>query len=728
MSNPVIARPESQVERLLTQLSLEQKIGQMTQLTITAILETDHQDKVIRPFRLKSTEVFDKYHIGSVLNTPQDDVSPREWRDLVEYLQAQAMKGKAKVPILYGIDSIHGANYVYGATLFPQPIAQAASWNPDLVEQIAAVSASETRASGIPWNFSPSLDIARNPLWPRMWETFGEDVHLATEMGLATLSGYQGESTHNPHQVAACLKHFLGYGAPLSGKDRTPAWIPERVLREIYLPPFAAAIEAGAASIMVNSGQINGVPVHANPYLLKDVLREELGFKGVVVTDWKDIQHLHTYHRVAANQREAVKLAIDAGVDMSMTPEDTSFARILLSLVKSGQISEARIDESVSRILNMKFQLGLFKEQLFDEENYADFGSEERAELSKQAVRESITLLKNEEDVLPLPKNAQILITGMAAHAQHVLNGGWTHTWQNDNLSVATPRKKTILTSIQELIGYDMVNYSLGTNFDSDLSTHEAVSLAKQADYIVVCLGENPYTEFYGNIDDLSYPEAQLELVEALAETGKPIIAVMVQGRPRLFNRIEPLLDGILYAYLPGDEGGEVIAETLFGFNNPGGKLPFSYPKDPHNLLPYDHVYADTISPFGQEYEGVLYPFGHGLSYTEFSYEDLTLSTQKLKRGENLSISVKLRNTGNQAGTEVVQLYLHDKFASIAPALRKLKRFEKVYLEAGEEKVIHFQLTEKDLAFVGKELEWIAEEGEFQIMIADLEKEFSLVH
>lgn len=727
MSNPVIVRPESQVERLLAQLTLEQKIGQMTQLTITSILETDSQGKVIRPFKLKSPEVFTKYQIGSVLNTPQDDVSPLAWRELITYLQSFSKKGKANIPILYGIDSVHGANYVYGATLFPQPIAQAASWNIALTQKIAAVSASETRASGIPWNFSPCLDVARNPLWPRMWETFGEDVLLASEMGKATLTGYQGESLQQPHQVAACLKHFVGYGAPISGKDRTPAWIPERQLREIYLPPFAAAIEAGAASIMVNSGQINGIPVHADPYLLTDILRGELGFKGVVVSDWKDIQYLHTYHRVAKNQREAVKLAIEAGIDMSMVPDDLSFYDTLLSLVKGGQISKARIDESVTRILNMKFQLGLFKQDMFEEEHYADFGSEERAELSKQAVRESITLLKNKEEVLPLPKNAQILITGMAAHAQHILNGGWTHSWQNDNLSVSTPRKKTIYTAISELIGHDMVSYSFGTNYDSDLSTFEAVSLAQDSDYIVVCLGENPYAEFYGNIDDLAYPEAQFELVEALAETGKPIIAIMVQGRPRLFNRIEHLLDGILYAYLPGDEGGEVIAETLFGFNNPGGKLPFSYPRHPHNILPYDHVYADTVSPFGQAYEGVQYPFGHGLSYTQFMYSELKISSTKLRKGDKLSISVKVSNTGDRDGTEVVQLYIHDKIASIAPALRKLKGFEKIYLEAGEEKTVRFSLTEKDLAFVGRDMKWITEEGEFEVMVGDLNGTFELI-
>jgi beta-glucosidase len=724
MSNPVLVQPESQVDRLLAQLSLEQKVGQMTQLTITSLLETNGAGKAIRPFRLKSPEILSKYQIGSVLNTPQDDVSPLEWRELINYLQSFANQGNTKIPMLYGIDSIHGANYVYGATLFPQPIAQAASWNLALTQKIAEISASETRASGIPWNFSPSLDVARNPLWPRMWETFGEDVFLVSEMGKATLAGYQGESLNHPYQVAACLKHFLGYGASLSGKDRTPAWIPERQLREIYLPPFAAAIEAGAASIMVNSGQINGIPVHADPFLLTDILRGELGFKGVVLSDWKDIQYLHTYHRVAKNQQEAVKMAIDAGIDMSMVPEDVSFYDTLLSLVKSGEISEKRLDESVNRILNMKFQLGLFKQHIFEEEHYADFGSDARIELSKQAVRESITLLKNEEDILPLPKNAQILLTGMAAHAQHILNGGWTHTWQNDNLSVATPRKKTILTAITELIGSDMVSYSLGTNFDTDLSTHEAVSLAQYADYIVVCLGEKPYTEFYGNINDLSYPEAQLELVEALAETGKPIIAVMVQGRPRLFNRIEPLLDGILYAYLPGDEGGEVIAETLFGFNNPGGKLPFSYPKHPHNLLPYDHVYADTISPFGEPYEGPLYPLGHGLSYTSFAFSDLSLSTKKLQRGQELKVSVQIKNTGDRSGAEVVQLYLHDKIASIAPALRKLKRFEKVYLEVGEEKTVHFNLNEKDLAFVGRNMEWVTETGEFEVIIGELASTF----
>lgn len=727
MSNPVIARPESQVERLLAQMSLEQKIGQMTQLTITSILETDSHGKVRRPFRLKSQDIFTTYHIGSILNTPQDDVDPREWRELIGYLQSFTQKGKLNIPLLYGIDSIHGANYVYGATLFPQPIAQAASWNPELVQQLAATSASETRAAGIPWNFSPCLDVTRNPLWPRMWETFGEDVLLSSEMGKATLAGYQGESLQHPHQVAACLKHFLGYGAPISGKDRTPAWIPERQLREIFLPPFAEAIAAGAASIMVNSGQINGVPVHADPYILQTILREELGFKGVVLSDWKDIIYLHTYHRVAKDQREAVKLAIEAGIDMSMVPEDLSFCKHLSSLVKSGGISEERIDESVKRILNLKLQLGLFKTDIFDESHYTDFGSEERAELSKQAVRDSITLLKNDDDVLPLPKNAQILITGMAAHAQHILNGGWTHSWQNDNLSVSTPRKKTILSAVQDLIGHDMVSYSLGTNYDTDLSTYEAVILAEEADYIIVCLGEKPYTEFYGNIDDLYYPEAQLELLEALAETGKPIIAVMVQGRPRLFSRIAHLLDGILYAYLPGDEGGEVIAETLFGFNNPGGKLPFSYPKDPHNLLPYDHVYADTVNPFGEAYEGVLYPFGHGLSYSTFEYSDLKLSKAKLKGGETLSVSVSLRNTSDREGTEVVQLYVHDKIASIAPPLRKLRAFTKIRLQPGEQKRIHFTLTEKDFAFVGRDLEWITEGGEFEIIISDLSATFELM-
>jgi beta-glucosidase len=724
MSNPLPAPLQARLESLLSSLSLEEKAGQMTQITIEGLLHSDAHGKAEKPYRVKDPEAFRQYCPGSVLNTPNDQIDPLEWRELIGQLQQLAAESRPKIPILYGLDSIHGANYVYGATLFPQPINQAASWNPDLVSQIAQVTALETRAAGVPWNFSPVLDVARTPLWPRHWETYGEAPHLAEVMGKAAVHGYQGEDLSDPHRVAACLKHFLGYSAPLSGKDRSPAWIPERQLREIFLPPFREAIRQGAASIMVNSGQINGIPVHADPYLLTSLLREELGFEGVVVTDWRDIEYLHTYHRIAPSKKEAVKMAIEAGIDMSMVPFDYSFTRDLVELVKAGEIPESRLDASVRRILKLKFELGLFETPIQPETAYADFGASSSMLLSKEAARESMTLLKNEEEVLPLPRNARVLLTGMAAHAQHILNGGWTHSWQNNNQRVVTPHKSTILTAIRDLIGRDRLRYALGSSYDQELNIGEAVQLAQQVDYVVVCLGENPYTEFPGNINDLSLPKAQLELVEALSECGKPMVAVLVQGRPRLIQEIEPLLEGILYAYLPGDEGGEVIAETLFGLNNPSGKLPFTYPAHPHNLLTYDHQLADTQDPFDNAYEGPLFPFGHGLSYTRFAYRDLRLSTAKLKGEARLQVKVTVENVGEQAGKEVVQLYVRDLYASVAPPLRRLKRFEKINLAPGEKQEVVFSLSRPDLAFVGRDLKWITEEGTFEVQIADLRAEF----
>ncbi|HEY8399994.1 MAG TPA: glycoside hydrolase family 3 N-terminal domain-containing protein [Cytophagaceae bacterium] len=719
---------EKKVDALLSQMTLEEKVGQMTQVTLDVICKG-------KPFDEKKKQELDKdmlkkvlvdYKVGSILNTGAYTLPREQWYEIISEIQKIALKQtRLKIPVIYGIDAIHGANYTVGATLFPQQLGLAATWNPEFAEQMGAITAYEVRASAIPWNFSPVLDLGRQPLWSRFFETFGEDPYLATLMGDATVKGYQGDNVGDPEKVAACLKHFVGYSNSRSGKDRTPIMMTERELREYYLVPFKSAIEKGAQTIMINSSEIDGVPVHADYHILTSILKEELKFDGFAVTDWEDIVMLHTVHNVADSEKEAVKLAINAGVDMSMVPLKLDFADHLIELVKEGQVPMERIDDAVRRILRVKYRLGLFEKVYYDMKRYPKFGSPEFAEASYKAALESVTLLKNNDRVLPMAKDKKVLVTGVAGNSMIYLNGAWTHTWQGQDPSYDTKGKKTIYQAISDIIGKDNTFYLQGTTEDKDVNTAEVVAKAKEADYIVVCLGELPSTEKVGDIEDLTFPQAQLNLVAELKKTNKPVIVVLVESRPRIFSSVESSMDAILMAYRPGDEGGRAIAATIFGLNNPSGKLPFTYPKHTGSLVLYDHKYSEkrdknfAFNAFNPQFE-----FGTGLSYTTFAYSDLKLDKTRCSESESITVSVKVTNTGQLEGKEVVQLYTRDHYASITPSVKRLRRFTKINLKPGESKIVQFTLNKDDLSFLNRKLEWITEPGKFDIMIGDQKAEF----
>jgi len=720
------------VDSIMEGMTLTDKIGEMTQLSIDMISEGEPYN-LAEPHRLdeeKLRTVLLDYRVGSILNVGGHAYSLDRWHEIIQQIQDIAINEKPTgIPVLYGIDTIHGANYTLESTLFPQQIAMAATWNPDLVREGARIAAYETRASWIPWNFSPVLDIGRDPRWPRFWETFGEDVHLTEQMGKAMVKGYQGEDAGDPHRVAATLKHFLGYSLPITGKDRTQAWIPERQLREYVLPPFETAMEAGALTVMINSGEINGVPVHASKQILTGLLRDELGFKGIAVSDWQDIDYLYTRHMVAKNYKEAIKMAVNAGLDMAMVPMDLEYPVLLKELVEQGDVPMSRINESVRRILRVKVILGLFEQPYHTEKDlYDKFGSDEFAAASYRSAAEAVTLLKNSDGILPLSKNTDILVAGPAAHSLTYLNGGWTRTWQGTDPQYNTPGKSTILDALKNEGGDTRITYFEGTTFDEDVNTDETVRAAGNADVAVLCIGESPYTEKPGDLNSLALPEVQRTLVKRIAETGTPVILVLVEGRPRVINEIVPLADGVVMAYLPGDEGGPAIADILYGNINPSGKLPFTYPKYVNDLVPYDHNYTDRVDPnFGREGFHPQWEFGHGLSYTTFEYSNLQIDRETLEPGQTLSISVDLANTGKKAGKEVVQLYISDLVASITPPVKRLRGFKKLSIEPGNKKTVTFVISPEDLAFVGKNNTWTTEPGEFVIRIGGLEKKFTYV-
>lgn len=713
------------IDSVMQMMSLIDKVGEMTQLAIDMI-SVGQPYNLEEPHRLderKIRNVLLENRVGSILNVGGHAYTLEHWHEIISKIQDLAVNEKPTgIPVLYGIDTIHGANYTLEATLFPQEITLAATWNPALAKEGARIGAYETRASWIPWTFSPVLDIGRDPRWPRFWETFGEDVYLAKKMGTAMVEGYQGEDISDPYRVAATMKHFLGYSLPLTGHDRTQAWIPERQLREYVLPTFKAAIEAGAYTIMINSGEINGIPVHANKEILTGLLRDELGFKGLAVTDWEDISYLYTRHKVAKNYKEAIGMAINAGIDMSMVPTNTEFPKLLKELVEEGEVPMSRINESVRRILRIKFLLGLFKNPYYPETDYSKFGSDEFSLASYQAAVEAITLLKNQENVLPLSKNQAVLVTGPTANSLNYLNGGWTHTWQGADPRYNTPGKKTILGAIRDEVGENNADYVEGTAIDTAKNIDAAVQAAENSDVVVICIGEATYTETPGDITDMRLPGIQRELVKRIARTGTPVVLVLVEGRPRIIDDIVPLANGILMAYLPGDEGGRAIADILFGDQNPSGKLPFTYPGDVNDMVPYDHNYTDETGPLGFNPQWVL---GHGLSYTAFEYQNLELNDKAFGPNKDLVISVDVLNTGSRAGKEVVQLYVSDLVASITPPVRRLRGFEKVELKPGETKTVTFTVRPEDVAFVGKNNAWITEPGEFLIQIGGLEQQVS---
>ncbi len=723
---------EDKITITLSKMSLEEKVGQMTQVTLDVVSKIGSNNKVaepheLDPVRLDSALSF--YHVGSILNVGYHTFEKSHWHQIIDQINTCTnKKTKLKIPVIYGIDAIHGATYTVGATLFPQEIGLAATWNPELVETGASVTAYEVRASHIPWNFSPVLDLGRQPLWSRFFETFGEDVHLSKVMGKAMIKGYQGNNIAGPYKLAACLKHYVGYSFPLSGKDRTPAWIPERYIREYFLPTFEEAVKDGALTVMVNSSEINGIPGHANYHLLTEVLKGELGFKGFAVSDWEDIIMLYTVHKIASSEKDAVKIAIMAGTDMSMVPYNYRFCKYLVELVNEKQVPIERIDDAVRRILRVKYKLNLFEQSVHVNEKYEKFGSDEFAQASFQSALESMTLLKNDNSILPLSKNDKVLIVGPAANSLNYLNGAWTSTWQGIDSIYNTKNKPTIVTAISDKIGVANVRYVQGTSYDKDININQAVLEAKRSKIVIICLGEIPATEKEGDIDDLSLPAKQIELVNKISATGIPVILVLVQGRPRIISTIEPLAKGIVLAYIPGNEGGRAIADVLFGDFNPGGKLPYTYPLYTGALVKYDHKYsekrgkADIYDAYKPQYD-----FGYGLSYTKFDYSNLTINKDTINGNEVLKIMVKIMNVGKVKGHEVVQLYIKDLYASITPSVKRLRGFKKIALSPGESSQVTFYINPTELAFVGLNDKWVTESGDFEVQINNIRKKFCYV-
>ncbi len=718
------------INLLVSKMTLEEKVGQMTQLTLDYVCKgaafDDHKEMFIDPARLDSAVRI--HHVGSILNTGTYTLSRNKWYELITQIQNKAQTTRLKIPIIYGVDGIHGATYTQGSTLMPQQLALAATWEPNLAEQAGTITAYELRASAIPWNFSPVLDLGRQPLWSRFFETFGEDPLLASAMGNAMLKGYQGNDLSSPDRVVACLKHFVGYSLPFSGKDRTPVLMPERLLREYYLVPFAQAIQQGALTVMVHSGEINGTPGHANYHLLTEILKDELKFEGFAVTDWEDIKYLHTVHKVAPSYKDAVAIAINAGIDMSMVPSDIQFCKYLIELVKEGRVAISRIDDAVSRILWVKYKLGLFTKSIHDFNDYKKFGSEEFAKLNYNAAVESITLLKNESQILPLNKtNQKVLVTGVASNSLTPLNGAWTHTWQGRESKYNPKNKKTIFQAINDKIGNKAV-WIEGTSYDQDINTEKTVEEAKKSDIVVICLGEYPGTEKPADIEDLNFDKIQLELVKRIAATGKPIVLVLAEARPRLITEIEPLAKAIIMAYLLGNEGGTALADILFGEANPSGKLPFTYPKYTGALTTYDHKFSETRdTKFGFDAIKHQFPFGHGLSYTQFTTANLTIDKTSFNLLDSVTVSVDVKNIGAKSGKEVVQLYIRDEFASITPSIKRLRAFKKIFLHPNETQKVTFKVAIKDLGFVNYYNQWIVEPGDFTAMIGNEQKGFVVV-
>lgn len=743
------AEISAKAEKLLGQMTLEEKVGQMTQATLDVIGEGENRYSSYEPFKLDKDllkKAIKEYKIGSFLNTANNRALTKEkWYSIISEIQeTNAKESRLNIPIIYGVDEIHGATYTAGATMFPQQIAQAASRNPPLVEKGAEITAYETRASGISWNFSPVLDLGMDPRFSRMWESFGEDPYLASVLGVAMIDGYEGKDNNigHPEHVASSLKHFLGYHAVVSGKDRTPSYIPEDALREYHLPPFKAAVDAGAHTVMVNSGIINGIPVHANYDLLTNLLKEELGFEGLVVTDWADIENLHRRDRVAKSDKEAIKMAINAGIDMSMVPyEYERFFDNLMELVKEGEVKQERIDDAVRRILKVKIALNLFENPVTHYKNYPKFGSKEFEQASYDMAAEAITLLKNSENILPLKKDAKVLVTGPNANSMRTLNGAWTYSWQGEKTEEFAEGYNTILEAVQNEIGEKNVTFFPGVNYVMDENYYEdekhqfeeAINAAEKADYILLCVGENTYTEKPGDLNDLYLSDNQTALAKELAATGKPVILILNEGRPRIISKFEEEMEVVIQTYLPGNFGGDALADILFGDVNPSGKLPYNYPRYPNALIPYIHKHSEeqTAAEGVYNYEADYnpqYSFGDGLSYTTFEVQDLKLDKTSITQTGEIKVEVKVTNTGSRAGKEVVELYTSDLYASgITPDVKRLRRFKKIELEPGETQVVSFSLNAQDLAYVNRDGKSIVEPGEFELMVKDLKETFEVV-
>lgn len=711
---------EKKIESILKKMTLAEKAGQMTQIGIPAICVQDQYwdsvDTLIID-TIKLQKALNEDFVGSFVGKGFYPPSKEEYFNLISQIQNFAVNNtRLKIPVMYVTDGVHGANYTAGSTIFPHQIALAATWNPFFAEKAAEISSYELRASNTAWNFAPVIDINWQAQWGRACETFGEDTYLTTIMANAFIKGAQGNDISNPQKTAVCLKHLIGYGSSKYGKDRKNALIPERFLRQYYLPPFEEAIKNGARTVMINSGLVNSVPCHINKFLITDLLKGELGFTGLTISDWGDMQFLHEFHKTAASHKEAVLQMVNAGVDICMVPYDASFARYVVELVNEKKIPMSRIDDAVRRILRIKFELGLFENPNTNFKDYPLFGSAEFANHSYLAASEAITLLKNKKNILPLKKGKKILITGVAANSLNYLNGPWSRSWSGQDTAYNDNKKLTILEAVREKNAYSNVKFIQSTDFDFEINIKEAVNAAKNADYIIVCLGEKPVTERPSDIKELYMPKAQRNLVKELKKTGKPIILVLIEGRTLLINDIVDSAEGILMAYYPGHEAGRAIADIIFGDINPSGKLPYTYQKHAATPMPYIHTVSDRADNFGTytDYDP-QWPFGFGLSYTTFAYDTLSIDSPTLSGTDSLKIVIKITNTGKIIGKEVVQLFLRDDFASIDPDFEKLIRFQKVELKPGESKNIEFYITKKDLEFVDINNNRIVEEGSFTL-------------
>ena len=739
-----VSNVDSKVQDILSKMTLEEKVGQMAQINLTVIAKGPNKWGSSFPLEIdpkKAKKALVDFKVGSVLNTINNTAQNTEtWYKTITEIQKYSIDStRMKVPVIYGIDAIHGTTYTAGATMFPQQITTAASWNEENAYNMALVCAYETRASGIPWNFSPVLDLGLDPRFPRQFETFGEDPLIVERFGKAMIRGYQGENNDisNKYSVAACMKHFVGYHAVISGKDRTPAYIPDNVLSEYHIEPFKKAIESGAKTVMINSGLINGVPVHADYNLMINVLRNKLGFEGVILTDWEDIRKLHDRDKVAKNQKEAIKMAINAGIDMSMIPyEYEHFIKNLIALVKEGEVSIERIDDAVMRILKLKFELDLFNNPVTNFEEYEDFGSKKHHQLAYKAASESITLLKNDDNILPLKGNPRILVTGPNADNMRTLNGAWTYSWQGDLTDDFAGDYNTIFEAIRNNFGSSNVKYVPGVTYRKggnyydldEVDISKAVQEARRSDYIVLCLGENTYTEKPGDLNDLNIHKLQTKLAIELSKTGKPIILILNLGRPRLISDIEPLMSAVVNVYLPGNFGADALSDIISGRVNPSGKLPYSYPAYPNSLLPYYYKPSEVQNNAQGAYNYVgevnnLYEFGYGLSYSDFKYSNFAVSKDTFALSDTINVGVFVTNDSDIDGYETIQVYSSDLYASITPDIKRLRDFSKVHIKAGETKRLSFSIPVSELEFYNIDNVPVVEEGRFKITINDNVKE-----
>ena len=730
---------EKRVDSVMSNLTLEEKVGQMAQYTLDVIGKEVSPNQSVDPFEFdpaKLDTILGMYKVGSILNTTNNKAQTTEmWAYIIKTIQDRAIK-ETGIPVLFGIDAIHGTNYTAGATLFPQGVGMGATFNTALMEEGSRISAYETRASNIPYTFAPTMDLIRDQRWSRHWESYSEDTYLTAQMALASLKGFQGDDYNNigKNHVAVSLKHYMGYGVPVSGKDRTPAIISESDLREKFFEPFRRAIEAGALSVMINSGHINGVSTHADHRLLTEWVKKDLNYDGVLITDWNDVENLAFRDHIASDFKDAIRISINAGIDLVMVPYNKNFCNDLIALVKEGKVKQERIDDAVRRVLRMKFRLGLFEKPYWDKAEYPEFGSAAHEAAAKKAADESITLLKNENNILPIKQGARILVTGPNANSMRTLNGGWSYSWQGEKTELFAEKYNTIFEALKNKFGEGNVKHVPGVEYKMDGQYFEenppqigaAISAASGVDYIVLCVGENSYCETPGNLDELTLSENQTALAKALLKTGKPVILVLNEGRPRLIRSIEPETKAVIQLYLPGNYGADALADILTGEVNPSGKLPYTYPKFEQGLITYDHKPSQNIEgkmegayDYGAQ-TSVQYPFGFGLSYTTFEYTNLAVDKKEFKSGDSIQISIDVKNTGNVAGKESVLLFSSDLVASVTPDVRRLRAFDKVMLNPGETKTVKLKLAANDLAFVNDRGKWTLEAGDFRLQAGNL--------